>query len=220
MKSLPFDSVVTVPPPFAVESTRTVVLASASATRRRLLAAAGIEAASEVAGVDEAEIKRSLQGDGAGPPDLATALAELKALRVSRGRPDALVIGADQVLVAGDVVFDKPADRAQARAQLAALRGREHRLLSAVAIALDNVVIWRHLEEARLSMRNFDDAFLEAYLDAVGDDAFTSVGAYRLEALGAQLFTAVRGDYFTVLGLPLLPLLAFLREHRVGLAPC
>lgn len=199
---------------------RLVVLASASPARRRLLAQAGIAAEVEAAGVDEAEIKRSLMREGASPRDLAATLAELKALRVSRRRPDALVIGADQLLVAGQEIFDKPADRAQARAQLIALRGREHRLLSAVAVALDSVAIWRHLEETRLTVREFSDGFLEAYLDAVGADVLGCVGAYQLEGLGAQLFSRVRGDYFSVLGLPLLPLLGFLREHGVELGRC
>lgn len=214
------DSAVTARPPTAARSTRPVVLASASPARQRLLAAAGVIAESEPAGIDEAEVKRSLKEEGAGARDLVVALAELKALRVSRRRPGALVIGADQVLVVGESMFDKPADRAQARAQLVALRGREHRLLSAVAVALDTVAIWRQLDEARLTMRDFADDFLDAYLDALGDKAFDSVGAYQLEGLGAQLFSAVRGDYFTVLGLPLLPLLGFLREHGVELGQC
>lgn len=192
------------------------MLASASAARRRLLAQAGIAAEPALARLDEAEIKRSLGAAGASPRELAVALAELKAESVSRRRPGALVIGADQVLVAGDRVFDKPADRAEARAQLRALAGGEHRLVSAVAVALDGKAIWRHVGDARLRMRAIADASLEAYLEAVGEAALASVGAYQLEGPGAQLIAEVEGDYFTVLGLPLLPLLAFLREHGVG----
>jgi septum formation protein len=194
---------------------RPVLLASTSAVRRRLLAAAGVEAECVAAGVDEDGIKRSLKAEGATAGAIATALAELKALRASGRRPGALCIGADQILLAGDAMHDKPPDRAAARAQLLALRGREHRLVSAVAVAVDGLPIWRHSEEARLVMRRFSEAFLDAYLEAAGDAVLGSVGAYQLEGLGAQLFERVEGDYFAILGLPLLPLLAFLREHGV-----
>jgi nucleoside triphosphate pyrophosphatase len=206
------DSIVTEPSPTLAEA-RPLVLASASETRRRLLTAAGVSAETLVAGVDEAAIKHSLEREGAAPAEVARTLAELKAVRVSSRRPGALVIGADQVLVLDDRCFDKPADLAAARAQLLALRGREHRLLSAVAVALDGQGIWRHQEEARLRMRPFSDGFLDDYLARAGDDVLGSVGAYRLEGLGAQLFAGIRGDYFAILGLPLLALLDFLRGH-------
>jgi septum formation protein len=191
-----------------------IVLASASATRAGLLARAGIEAVLDPAAVDEDEIKASMRAAGAPPEDTAEALAELKAKRVSARRRGALVIGADQMLVCNDVWFDKPPDRAHAHAQLAALAGKTHRLVSAVVVVRDGAPLWHHHDEARLTMRPFDDAFIARYLDAVGDAAMRSVGAYQLEGLGVHLFARVEGDWFTILGLPLLPLLGFLREHR------
>ena len=132
---------------------------------------------------------------------------------VSTRRRNALVIGADQVLVLDGALFDKPVDRADAAATLRRLRGRRHELVSAVAVVLDGATIWRHAEAAHLTMRPFSDDFLDAYLDAVGEAAYASVGAYFLEGAGIQLFSEIEGDFFTILGLPLLPLLAFLRER-------
>jgi septum formation protein len=192
---------------------RAVVLASASQTRRRLLASCGVEAAADAARIDEPDIKASMERQGAAPAEIALALAETKATLVSGRHPDALVIGADQILVLDGAIFDKPVDRASAAATLRRLRGRRHDLVSALAVVLDGTLIWRLTEQARLTMRAFSDGFLEAYLDAVGEQAYASVGAYCLEGPGLQLFTEVEGDYFTILGLPLLPLLAFLRER-------
>lgn len=192
-----------------------VVLASASAARRMLLANAGVSFEVERAIVDEDEIKRTMKAAGETPELTAEALAETKATRVSLKRRGALVIGADQMLEANGVWFDKPATRAQATAQLRSLAGRSHRLISAVAVARDGVGIWRHTASARMTMRSLSPEFVELYLDALGGAAFSSVGVYQLEGLGAQLFLRVEGDYFTVLGLPLLPLLGFLREHGV-----
>lgn len=192
-----------------------LVLASRSPTRAALLRNAGVAFETDAAAVDEAEVKAALAAEGASPRDIALALAELKARRVSRSHPGALVIGADQLLDCGGRLFDKPGGPAAARRDLLALRGRAHSQISAVCVASDEAILWRHAEAARLVMRPFSDAFLEAYLEAAGDEIYGCVGAYRLEGLGAQLFSRIEGDYFTVLGLPLLPLLAFLREHGV-----
>ena len=192
-----------------------VILASASPTRARLLRQAGVAVSAMAAGIDEAEVKAALRAEGAGTEDVAEALAELKARRVRPQQADALVVGADQMLDCGGRWFDKPVDVAAARATLSALRGRAHRLVTSVVLVQRQTRIWHHTDVAELEMRPFGDTFLEAYLAALGDDVLGSVGCYRLEGLGAQLFTRVRGDFFTILGLPLLPLLHQLRLHGV-----
>lgn len=193
----------------------TVVLASASAARAHLLEAAGIPFVRQAAGVDEDEIKVALRAEGADAGHAAETLAEVKAQRVAPRFPDALVIGADQVLECDGAWFDKPADRAQARAQLRALRGRTHRLASCATVVRGGTLVWHHTAWAELTMRRFTDAFLDDYLNAVGDAVLHSVGAYQVEGLGIQLFSRIEGDWFTILGLPLLPLLDFLRAHGV-----
>lgn len=192
-----------------------VVLASGSATRAALLERAGVPFVVVPSTVDESEIKLSLQADGAAAADCAEALAELKALKRSHNAPGALVIGADQMLSCEGRWFDKPGDRAAAREQLLALAGRQHVLDSVVVVAKDGSAIWRHREAARLTMRPFDGTFVDRYLDQAGDAVTTSVGGYQIEGLGAQLFSRIAGDYFCILGLPLLPLLELLRNHRV-----
>jgi len=192
-----------------------VVLASASSARAALLRAAGIPILVDAAAIDEAEVKTSLRAAGADAAAVAEALAELKAQRVARRHVGSLIIGADQVLECDGVMFDKPLEPAAARAQLLALRGRRHRLVSAVVLVRDGVRIWHHVDRAELTMREFSTGFLDRYLDATGEAALSSVGAYQLEGVGAQLFAAVDGDYFTILGLPLLPLLDILREQGV-----
>lgn len=192
-----------------------VVLASQSRIRRTMLANAGVAVACEPAQVDETELKNAMRADGAGVDAIAEALAELKAMRVSRRHTDALVIGADSMIECGDAQFDKPPDPAHAVAQLLALAGRTHRLLSAAVVVRDGVRIWHKVDAARLTMRGFDRDYAERYVATIGDAALSSVGAYQLEGIGAQLFTRVEGDFFTVLGLPLLPLLDFLRGHGV-----
>lgn len=203
------------PVPGAAAATLPVVLASGSRFRAQMLAAAGVPFTVSVAGVDEAAVRESLAAEGATTEDVAIALGELKAVAVSRRYPDALVIGSDQMLDCNGVWFEKPVDRDHARASLTALAGREHRLVSSAVVARAGSRIWHTLQTVRMRMRPLSDDYIDAYLDAVGDDVLASVGAYQLEGLGAQLFTAVEGDYFTVLGLPLLPLLDFLRTHRV-----
>jgi len=192
-----------------------VVLASASAVRAALLEQAGVSVRRDPAGIDEDEVKASFRGEGLDAASCATALAEAKAARVSQRHADALVIGADQMLVLGARWFDKPRDLADARAQLQALRDQRHELVTAAAVARNGAVIWRLVDRPALIMRGFSDAFLDAYLAAVGDEALGVVGAYRLEGLGVQLFARIEGDYFSILGLPLLPLLEFLRGHGV-----
>lgn len=194
-----------------------LLLASRSSARRRLLAAAGLDFEVVDAGLDESDIKHAKQAKQATAADVARALAEEKALRVSRARSEALVVGADQVLACGATLYDKPADMAQAREALASLAGKEHVLVSSVAVAAAGEVIWHHIDQASLRMRKLSDTALDAYLTAEGEGVLDAVGAYRLEGLGSQLFDRVDGDYFTVLGLPLLPLLAFLRGHGHGL---
>ncbi|HEU0222257.1 MAG TPA: Maf family protein [Paracoccaceae bacterium] len=194
---------------------RPLLLASASAARRAMLEAAGIALQTVPARIDEAALKGALAAEGARPRDIADALAEAKALKISRRHPEALILGADQVLAAGDALFDKPADLAAARAQLLALRGRAHELLSAAVIAEGGEPVWRHVGRARLTMRDFSDAFLDDYLAREGGHVLASVGAYRIEGAGVQLFSRIEGDHFCILGLPLLEILAYLRLRGV-----
>ena len=188
-----------------------IVLASKSAARTSILSGAGVPFETAVAGVDEGAVKAGLLAEGHGPRQVADALAELKAIKISRNRPGDLVIGADQTLdLAGDL-FDKVETMAQARERLQLLRGKTHKLHSAVVVARDGQAIWRDLPSARLTMRDYSDAFIDRYLAARGEDILGSVGCYQLENEGVQLFSRIDGDYFTILGLPLMGLLDFLR---------
>lgn len=193
-----------------------LILASASEARARLLREAGVPFAVEPAAVDERELRAGMAAAGASVEDVATALAELKASQVARRRNGAvLVLGCDQMLECEGEWFEKPADRDAARRQLLRLRGRRHRLVSAGVLLRDGARAWHRVETAELWMREFSDSFLEHYLEAAGDDLLGSVGAYRIEGPGVQLFARIEGDIFTILGLPLLSLLQALRDQGV-----
>ena len=193
--------------------TPTLVLASESTARAGLLHAAGLRFEARPARIDEAAVKQACRAEGIEAADAAIMLAELKAQRIRD--PDALVIGADQLLVCDGTWFDKPADAGAARAQLLALRGRAHMLVTAMVLMRGGRMVWQHVATPRLTMRPFGDAFLADYLAAEGDALLSCVGAYRLEGLGLHLFDRVEGEHSAILGLPMLPLLGFLRQHGV-----
>lgn len=197
-----------------------LVLASSSTTRRALLERAGIAFEAMPAAVDEAALKEACQAEAIPPEDAAIILAEAKAERVARRVPDALVIGCDQLLVCRmedgkDRWFDKPADMTAARSQLQALRGKTHRLVTATVAWRNGARIWQDITSPRLTMRGFSDAFLDSYLGAEGEALLASVGGYRVEALGIHLFSRIEGEHSAILGLPMVPLLVFLRGHGV-----
>jgi septum formation protein len=192
-----------------------LVLASASASRRALLEAAGLRFETIPAHVDEAAIKESARAEGLDPADTAILLADAKAARVARRHPDALVIGCDQLLVCDGTWLDKPADLDAARSQLRALRGRTHTLFTAVLCRRGEQRLWHGVARPRLAMREFSNAFLETYLQLEADHVTASVGAYRLEGPGVHLFASIEGEHAAILGLPLLGLLGFLRQHGV-----
>lgn len=191
-----------------------VTLASGSASRRNLLANAGVDASMVRPGVDEEALKAALRAEGAPVRDQAMALAELKAVRVSQST-DGLVIGGDQMLALGDEAFDKPKDLAGARDHLRRLSGKAHTLETALVVCEQGAPVWRHLARPRLQMRQLSEPFIESYVGRCGEALLSTVGAYQLESLGSQLFTQIEGDYFSILGLPLLPLLDYLRIRGV-----
>jgi len=193
-------------------SPQPLVLASKSDVRGKMLAAVGLRFEIRPAQIDE----RAVEADSGATDAAAIArlLARAKAAAVAKTLPGRLVLGADQTLARGARRFSKPADRAAAAEQLRALRGRTHELHSALALVRDGAVLFDCVDSARLTMRNISDRFLDEYLDMVGDTALSSVGAYQLEGIGVHLFEQVDGDFFTILGLPLLPLLAFLRQNK------
>lgn len=193
----------------------TLVLASGSATRAAMLTQAGLIFERQPAEIDERAVEATLEETAVGPDDVAAILAEVKAVEVSLGRPGDMVIGADQTLALGDERLHKPADMEAARRQLLRLSGARHQLHSAVVVAVDGVVAFRYVDTATLTMRRFTPAFVGLYLSVVGERALSSVGAYQVEGYGIQLFEAIEGDHFTILGLPLLPLLAHLRAAGV-----
>jgi septum formation protein len=191
-----------------------VTLASSSASRRALLAAAGVAAHSVAPNVDEASFRTSLRAEGVPVRDQAMQLAELKAVRVSSAR-GGLVIGGDQMLALGNEAFDKPADLAEARSHLTRLSGKSHTLETAIVVCEEGRPVWRHLARPRLTMRHLTPEFIDGYVDRCGQSLLSTVGAYQLESLGSQLFSSIEGDYFSILGLPLLPLLDYLRVRKV-----
>jgi len=196
-----------------MSSEPSLVLASGSAVRKRLLEQAGVPFRVRPAGVDEPGVIAALRAEEAPPRHVADLLAELKAVQISRSEAPAFTLGADQVLVLENELFQKPDGPEGARAHLRALRGRTHQLITAAVLAREGVPIWRHVAVSLLTMRSFSDAFLDAYVERNGARICASVGAYLLEEEGIQLFSRIEGDYFSILGLPMLPLLDILRRH-------
>jgi septum formation protein len=192
-----------------------ILLASSSEIRLQLLRAANIEVEARPARVDEDTIRAALEAEGATPRDVADALAEMKARKVAEKAPGALVLGCDQVLEMKGRVFAKPDSPEDAKAQLRALRGQQHRLLSAAVLYQDGQPVWRHVGEARLTMRDLSDAYLQDYVQRNWDSIRHAVGCYKLEEEGVRLISAIQGDHFTILGLPLLPLLSYLVTRGV-----
>lgn len=198
-----------------------VILASGSKARREMLAGAGVAFSVRAADVDEPALRaamRAERGDAVAPADVARMLACAKAEAVSRLEPGALVIGSDQVLSLEGALLTKAGEVARVAEQIATLSGRTHELVSAVAIAMDGVAVWSAVDAARLTMRAVSDRFVDSYVTACGEEVRHSVGAYHLEGLGVQLFETIEGDYFTILGMPLLPLLSELRRRGVLMA--
>ena len=191
----------------------TLVLASASASRQALLAAAGLRFVARPAAIDEAVLKHRSKAKGLDADATALLLADAKALHVAREEPEAVIIGCDQLLVCDGRWFDKPTDLDEARAHLQALRGRTHTLVTAVLCRHGKKLLWQTVAKPGLTMRNFSDAFLETYLSFEAASLTSTVGAYRLEGLGVHLFASIEGEHAAILGLPLLDLLGFLRQH-------
>lgn len=196
---------------------RALILASQSKARYHMLRAAGLDFAVQDPDLDEAALQSKLRGAMTPADVMAQALAHAKALSIGIRSPDALVIGADQVLFCNGRIFNKPGDMDEAKTHLKYLGGKTHQLISAVCLVQKDKVIWGHAERARLTMRELDDGLIDRYCDRVGDSLLRSVGAYELEGPGAWLFDRIEGDYYTILGLPLLPLLQNLRDKGYGL---
>lgn len=195
--------------------TPSLVLASASPFRRKLMENAGLQFHAEPARIDERAIEAPMEASGAKPVEVALALAIAKGKDVSRRLEHALVIGTDQTLSLGDRVYHKPKSMAEAAEHLKSFSGKTHRLNSAIALVRNDEVVWEHVSHAELTARNLSAGFIERHLQRVGEKALSSVGAYQLEGEGIQLFERIEGDYFTIIGLPMLPLLNKLRELGV-----
>lgn len=192
-----------------------LILASSSAIRLHLLSAAGLEVTARPARIDEEAIRQSLESEGAKPRDVADTLAEMKARKVAERNPEDFVLGCDQVLDDAGTILAKPETPEQAIAQIASLRAKTHKLLSAAVLYHEARPVWRHIGEARLTMHNVSDSYLHDYVARNWHSIRHSVGAYKLEEEGVRLFSAVDGDHFTVLGLPLIPLLGYLGQRGV-----
>lgn len=189
---------------------RPLLLASASTTRLQLLRNAGIEVTAQPARIDEENIRVALQAEAARPPDIADALAEMKARKLAEKNTTALVLGCDQILAFKGQAYGKPETPTEARAQFCSFRGDTHQLISAVVLYDEGQPIWRHISEASLTMRTFSDDYLDDYLARNWSALQHCVGGYKLEEEGVRLFSKIDGDYFTILGLPLLPLIGYL----------
>ncbi len=193
-----------------------LILASQSSARRAMLTAAGVAFDAVSAAVDEDSAKAALLSEGLAARDMADALAEMKAIKVSSGDGQALVLGCDSVVALEDgAMLDKPRDRAEAAIHLRRLSGKRHELVSAAVIAEGGRPVWRVVDRAKMHVRPLSDAFIEQYLDREWPDISGCVGCYRIEGLGAQIFSRIEGSHFTVLGLPLLPVLDYLRVRKV-----
>ena len=192
-----------------------ILLASASEIRLQLLLAAGLAANALPARIDEQSVRIALQTEEASARDLADTLAEMKARKIAEKYPDAMVLGCDQVLELNGRLFSKPASPEEAATQLAALRGQTHRLLSAAVLYENAQPVWRHVGTARLTMRPFSDVYMNDYINRNWDSIRHAVGCYKLEEEGVRLFSAIEGDHFTILGLPLLPLLSYLSTRGI-----
>jgi len=205
---------------FMTQDHSALVLASQSRVRAALLAQAGLAFETLPAYVDEEAVKQAMKAEGAPPAHIAETLAEMKAIKISQkllgqSIKGAMVIGADQMLDCNGVLFDKPEDLDHAKAHLKSLSGKSHRLISAAIVARDGEAIWRQLSHATLTMRPLSDEFIDRYLDAVGELALTSVGAYQVEGLGIHLFSHIEGHQSVIQGLPMLELLDFLRANKM-----
>ena len=199
-----------------IQAQQRIILASQSSARRAMLTAAGVAFDAVSAAVDEESAKAALLSEGLAARDMADALAEMKAIKVSSGDGQALVLGCDSVVALEDgAMLDKPRDRAEAATHLRRLSGKRHELVSAAVIAEGGRPVWRVVDRAKMHVRPLSDAFIEQYLDLEWPDIAGCVGCYRIEGLGAQLFSRIEGSHFTVLGLPLLPVLDYLRVRRV-----
>lgn len=191
------------------------VLASTSPFRKQLLQQAGLTFTTAAPDIDEREIEARAEHQSLSPAELAQMLGREKALAVSKTQSGVFVLGGDQVMALGNTVYHKPKDLAAARDQLLSLRGATHALYSALALAQDGEIIWSHVSQAQMTVRMFSEMFLDDYLDKVGDKILKSVGGYQIEGMGVQLFSNVSGDYFTIIGVPLFPLMEKLRELGV-----